>query len=264
MKIEPVILQDLEEIKQLQPDGWPDILPYIQFYVKSDRCFPIKFVDGNVTQGIGTTIVHGETAWLAHIIVGKEYRNKGIGTIITKSMIDTLRHTSCKTVLLIATAFGEPVYKKLGFKKESEYAYLKRDTPVTAMPVAAVMFHKKYQEEMLAMDEQVSGEKRSWLLLPHVHDAKLIIKNNTLQGFFIPSLGDGLIIANTPEAGQALLQIKCSTDLKVMLPSDNMAGMKFLTDYGYTEYLRGTRMWLGDPIRWDPEKLFNRIGGNLG
>lgn len=264
MKIEPVALRDLEGIRLLQPDGWGDILPSIQFYVESDRCFPVKFVDGNVIQGIGTAIIHGETAWLAHIIVGEEYRGKGIGSIITKSLVDSIQHTPCKTALLIATALGEPVYKKLGFKKETEYAYLKRDTLLAAGPTSSVGFQEKYQGAILAMDERVSGEKRSWLLRPHLHNARLIIESNTLQGFYLPSLGDGLIIANTPDAGQALVQLKCSSDVKIMLPVDNTAGLKFLTDSGYTQYLTGTRMWLGDPLQWHPEKLFNRIGGNLG
>jgi GNAT superfamily N-acetyltransferase len=264
MNTEPVTPQDLEAIKQLQPDGWADILPSIQFYIESAHCFPIKVVHEGTILGIGTTIIHGETAWLAHIIVDKDSRGKGIGTIITKSLVDSLRHTSCKTALLIATALGEPVYKKFGFKKETEYAYLKRDAPLTALPTAATAFQQKYQEEILAMDERISGEKRSWLLLPHLPDARLIVESGMLQGIYFPNLGDGLIIANTPDAGRALLQLKCSNDLKVALPIDNTVGLEFVTDQGYTQHLTGTRMWLGNPLRWHPDKLYNRIGGNLG
>jgi len=38
MTLEPVTFNDLEEIRNLQPKDWGDIIPDIEFYIKSTFC----------------------------------------------------------------------------------------------------------------------------------------------------------------------------------------------------------------------------------
>lgn len=115
---------DLQKIPSMQPEDWSDIGPSWQFDCDSDFCFPVKAMMGNEMVGIGNAIIYGNTAWLAHIIVHKQYRNNGIGSAVTKALIDLVCKTSCDTILLIATALGEPVYKKLGFDIQTKYVFL--------------------------------------------------------------------------------------------------------------------------------------------
>lgn len=247
----------------MQPEGWSDILPYFEFYTTSDFCFPLKYtLNGEIT-GTGCAIVHGKTAWLAHIIVHKEYRNRGIGLAITQALVDRLRNT-CETILLIATALGEPVYKKVGFKKETEYVYLKEGK--TASPSADIItsYRTQYSDELLALDRMVSGEDRKKLLMPHLNDAHIVIHNNTLEGYYIPTLGEGLIISRTARAGLELLKLKHASVEKAALPVNNNIALEFLINNNFREVGRGARMVLGKEILWQPDRIYSRIGGYLG
>jgi len=63
MNFGTVTYQDLERIRHLQPEGWPDILPHFDFYVNSLFCYPIwAEVDGRIV-GVGASI---------HLILGKD------------------------------------------------------------------------------------------------------------------------------------------------------------------------------------------------
>ena len=73
MTLESVTFKDLEEIKNLQPKGWGDIILDIGFYLKSTFCNPCKATIDNNIVGTGTLITYGNTCWIAHIIVGSSY-----------------------------------------------------------------------------------------------------------------------------------------------------------------------------------------------
>ena len=266
LRIESFSSKDLEAVALLQPEGWPDILPSVQYYCASDFCFPLKATLDGIIVGIGTAIIHGSTAWLAHIIVHKDYRNEGLGTTITKALIDVIHKTPCRTILLIATALGEPVYKKVGFEVQTQYIFFDQGLlPLPSDSVKEIVtFHKRYEKALLNLDRLVSGEDRSKLLNDYVASSTLFIENNDIKGFYIPTLGEGLIVAETREAGLELMKIKSSTHTNFCLPCDNEDGIEFLTNSGYKENRKASRMILGDKLSWDGRKIYSRIGGNLG
>lgn len=264
LKIEPVTSADINEIALLQPPTWLSILPSFEFYLASDFCFPKKCTINNKIVGIGATIVHGQTAWLAHIIVDPGQRNKGIGFAITQALIDSLKNTDCETISLIATQLGEPVYKKSGFEVEMEYTYLRNGRTLLPENDSIVPYKEKYKNELLELDRFVSAESRSRLLAPHLTKSFIIVSEEKLQGFFLPTLGDGLIIASTPESGLEFLLLKYAKGGPAAMPIENKTGIDFLLSQGYTEHARGTRMRLGKKINWQADKIYSRIGGNLG
>ena len=90
MQLQPFTSNDIQLLTLLQPEGCPDIIPVYTFYDASSFCFPIKITIANELVGVGTTIMHKDVTWLAYIIVHNDYRNKGIGKLITKSLIDTI------------------------------------------------------------------------------------------------------------------------------------------------------------------------------
>lgn len=265
-KIQPLTAEDLPDIEQIQPDGWPDILPSIKFYCSSKFCFPVKATINGTLVGLGTAIIFGDTAWLGHIIVHKDYRNNGIGTSVTQSLIDLIGKTSCRTILLIATSLGEPVYKKAGFDVQSRYLFLNDgDLHPTASDAGHIIsFEKYYEDDLLKLDHEVSGENRKKLFEDHWANVHIYIENKTLKGFYIPTLGEGLIIAKNNEAGIALMRSKYNVNKMFCLPTENEAGINFLTSNGYKEYRKASRMILGNKISWDGSKIYSRIGGNLG
>jgi GNAT superfamily N-acetyltransferase len=263
--IQPLTEADLPDVGSLQPEGWGDILPFIKFYCLSSFCFPLKAVINGRTVGVGTAINHLNTAWLAHIIVHKDYRNNGVGMAITKALIDVASSLPCKTLFLLATELGEPVYKKLGFTIQSQYLFLDNGLPPETFSNGNVtVYQPTYQDAVLRMDREASGENREKILRLHIADAKLFVIDGQLLGFYLPTLGDGLIISDSAEAGIELMKCRREINQNFCVPEDNTVAIEFLKGLGYKEKGRAARMILGREITWDGRRIYNRIGGNLG
>ena len=162
MTIQPLQFEDIPYLGSLQPPGWGDIRLNFDYHARSPICDPVKALIEQTIAGVGTTIRHVDTAWLAMIIVHPAYRNQGVGNAITKSLVESLDPHVYKTIQLDATDLGYPVYKKNGFEVQTEYMHFKcerydRDQPVSG---SIVPFHDQYRSEMLEMDRRVSGEDR--------------------------------------------------------------------------------------------------------
>lgn len=266
MVVEPLTLDDLNHLKHLQPADWNDIVPNMRFYVNAAFCEPIKLEIDNIIAAIGTSILHKDTAWLAHIIVHPEYRKRGLGTIITQALMDKLKGRGFRTIMLVATPLGAYVYKKLGFENESEYIFFKdgnvnRETSADAKIIS---FTEAYKEQVLQMDRKIYGEDRSMLLESHLKHAMLYMQNNVFTGCYFPTLQEGLILADTVQAGLDLIGLRSKTFNRIVVPMENKVAINYLEQHGYQEWRRGTRMRLGEPLAWQPEKIYARVSGGLG
>lgn len=263
---EEFIKTDLKNIISLQPEGWQDIIPFFKFYVNSPFCYPVKIKIKDKIAGIGTSIVFKNTAWLAHIIVHPDYRNGGLGSTIVNDLIEQIKNLRCSTVFLIATEMGEPIYRKAGFETDTEYIFLKEGIVKNEVVLSKeiIPYDESYKNMILILDEKVSGEIRKAILLDHLPGSKLFVKQDILLGYYLPTLGEGLIVANDTEAGIELMKIKYSTINKASLPIDNKAGVEFLLKNNFVKTRKAMRMRLGKKITWYPDKLYSRIGGHVG
>lgn len=266
MKIEKFLPSEIDQLSRIQPEGWIGIQSNFKFYTASDFCFPIKVLVTDQIIGVGATIIHEDCAWLAHIIVHPEHRNRGIGKIITQKLIDQATDKKCTTIFLLATELGSYVYNKLGFKTTNEYLFYKVPTNKREYtdPNLIVPYTKPFEEELLHFDKLVSGENRSTHLIPHLKNSFLFVKDEKLEGYFMPTLGEGLIVASSKLAGIALVKFRLNTTKNVIFPADNTALKQYMEDCNHAIYYRAKRMVLGKNPKVDLAKIYARIGGNLG
>ncbi len=266
MKVSAFNQPDLDLLPGLQPDGWGDIKPSFDFYTKSSFCFPIKISSDDEMIGIGTTIIHHNVAWLAHIIVHKEHRKKGIGKLITETLVNSLGSANCETIYLLATDLGAPVYEKCGFETETEYLFFKDIKIEKSLVVSTGVktYHEKFKQQIAAIDRATSGEERMFHLEDHLQHGFVHSENGVISGFYLPTFGDGLILATNSSAGIELLQFHLLSNEKLVFPKDNLAATNYLYEKGYKETVTGKRMRLGKRRNVNLENIYNRIGGNLG
>jgi hypothetical protein len=266
MEIQPLQHNDLPLIPTLLPPGWDSAIPAIQFYTTSAFCFPIKVsVDGKMV-GTGTTIIHHDVAWLAHILVHADHRNQGIGQLVTKTLIDIATSKNCDTLYLLATELGEPVYRKFGFETETEYVFLKSERLLDSAfhDDNIIPYSNAYEKQIELLDRQVSGEDRLFHLQQHLSNGLVYVVDNRVEGFYLPTMGDGLIVATTNTAGQSLMRLRLATKDFAVYPIDNLLAAAFIQQHPFTEIRRQKRMRLGKLRNWQPTNIYNRIGGNLG
>lgn len=267
-RLEISILEQSEVslIAALQPPEWSSILPSIEFYTKSNYCFPLKVTVNGKIVGTGTSIHNRSTAWLAHIVTHADYRNRGIGKFITQALVDDLKAKNFETIYLVATALGEFVYKKLGFETETEYVFFKevRRNDAFELPKEIVPYFEAANAQIAALDRRVSGEERFFQLVLHLLAGYVYLENEKVVGFYLPTYGDGLIIAEQPKAGLALMNFRLTMKDNAVFPVDNQLALELMQSLGHQPVMHAKRMRLGKPRPWSPAEIFNRIGGNLG
>lgn len=267
MHFEPLTSLDLSEIGDLQPADWPDITPELTYYIDKPFCHPIKSKINGKIAGIGTAIVFENTAWLAHIIVVPDFRNRGIGYQLVLELLKNLSRDAVETCLLTATKIGQPIYEKAGFRTVGEYVFLNRESPWEGMPDSPNLapFKEVYRSRIYELDKKASGENRQTLIAEYLINSIVYLENSHVLGCYLPDLRNGLIVADSIQAGLALMNVKYATEDKAAIPSANVAGLAFLKEHGFVETgLTAPRMVLGKDIAWKPEMIFGRIGGNFG
>lgn len=267
MQYDKLTYLELEQIKCLQPDGWPDITDAFRFYCDNDYCNPIKVSLDGIIVGIGNSIIFEKTAWLAHIIVSNDFRNQGIGYKIVDYLQNDIKVKGVETSLLIATELGEPVYKKAGFRKVSDYRYFKKEYDLIEKKFSKNIqpYKDAFYKDLIKFDNYVSGENRESLLKNYLNKSFVYYDDNMIQGLFIPNLGEGPIFALTTDAGKELMRFKYSSVDKATIPNENQIGIEFIKELGFIETnTTGKRMILGHDIEWKPTMIYSRIGGNFG
>lgn len=261
----PITENDLPEIETLQPENWNNIIPTIRWYLTLDFCYLIKAVHNNQIVGCGAVLVNENSAWLANIIVAKAHRNKGFGKAITSHLLEYAKQQT-DFIMLIATKLGYPVYVPYGFKVDEDYVFFKPGKITAQRSPFIVHYQPEWKQAIFDLDEDTFGEKRIQLLEPRLHEAFVYVEEGTVKGFSIPTLGEGLTVATTAEAGISLMAIRFTEEKRACLPKANIAAIQFLRESGFEvdEALYGVKMYLNDKPRWKPQQQFGRIGGNMG
>jgi len=267
MKIQPFSTDDMVELQELQPADWGNILPHFEFYIRSPFCFPVKLLSATQLVGVGTAIIHRDVAWLGHIIIRTESRGRGLGHLLTQSLIDIACQQKCKTVYLTATDLGFPVYEKLGFVTEDSYLFFRDVDPDSQLELLSAEI-RPYTEDMrskvLEMDKEASGEDRSCHLEAHLEGGYVYGHSGKIEGFYLPSLGEGLIVAINPLAGTELLRMHLKSMHKAVFPSTNTVATGLLHGMGYQEWSTGRRMRWGIERPLKLQHIYNRIAGKVG
>ncbi len=259
---------DLERIAHLQPEGWQNILVSFRFYLNARFCLPLKIEDKNHIVAIGSVILHRQTAWLAHIIVEPEMRRKRLGSLITQELIATAENNGRNIQLLIATREGEQLYEQLGFRQSCDYTFYQQSVYEAADVSNQVRSSGPADTaEILAMDQRASGEDRSALLSSYVGSGWVYAgpEASEIRGYFLPDLGEGIIVAQDVEAGTALQRLRLATvETAPVLPSGNHAANELLLGSGLKPEHSAARMVRNGDDPLDQNMVFNRVGGHLG
>ena len=267
MEFSPVCSDDLQLISQLTPPGWTDVEEVFTRYLKMSEVLTLKLKEDEQIIGLGAAICLGDSAWLAHIIVDKNKRGRGLGFQIVSALLAQLKTMGIEKVSLLATEEGAPVYRRAGFVTTAAYQYFKSPGDFLSSKTSRFLrpFDDRDQDEIVKMDRAFSGEDRSGLLLRYLSEALIFEEDSTILGYYLPQWGEGLIVAQTTEAGTSLMLEKAKGNGGFGVPEGNQIAIDWLERQGFVrqdKYLQ--RMSLGEPPKWKADWCYSRIGGNLG
>lgn len=144
----------------------------------------------NKVIGTSTAINYSnEVAWVAMVLVDKDYRGMGVSRMLLTEMFR--RTECCRIVKLDATPSGQQIYKYFGF--EIEYVINRMENlSLTKLPLADYDILPEPvrltdMQEIISFDKIVFGVKRSQLIEHLIRNfpnkAWMLKRNNRLVGF---------------------------------------------------------------------------------
>ena len=79
--------------------------------------------DGELV-GIGVLCINGPVGWVGTVWVEPAWRRRGVGRAVTQATLDAADEARCRTLVLVATSEGRPLYERLGFEVQTFYRIL--------------------------------------------------------------------------------------------------------------------------------------------
>ncbi len=269
LKIRDLAAAEVSALKEFAPPEWNvDLSAVFSRHFGQPYFHPIAAeLDGSMV-GCANGLLHGSTGWLGNVVVLPDFRGRGIGRLLTESLVRYFQAEGVRHQILVATSMGEPIYRKLGFVVSSYYVFFARPDGVTAPDgdPATRAFEPQDEPALLALDQEVTGETRPAFLRRYPAGARVHVgSSGALDGYYLPALGTGLLIAADDEAGLALLRHRLAQPGNVaVVPEQNQVAIEFLSEHGYSETSRAPRMTLGPEISWHPERVYCRGAGFCG
>jgi len=277
------------QLPRIRPMTPADVDPVADAFLREDwgdRRLNLEFVthhrethafvadaDGTIV-GTGVVSLNGSAAWIGTVWVDPAWRRRGIGLELTRATIETAEAAGCRTLVLVATEAGRPLYEQLGFEVQSWYRIL--EAPGLADEAADPRVRPFTDADLArieALDRVATGEDRAHLLRAFAApDSTRVFEHDdgTLGGFVVRApWGGGATIAPRIEDAQVILharRVASGRDKRVRagLLVENVAGLELLEATGWTESWRAPRLIRGDPLTWDPTAIWGQFNHALG
>jgi len=266
-EISPFNIQLLSQLEQLPPREWQSNAYELFLYNDwQPWFFPYQAIIQNKLVGFGMFFLFEDNAWLGWILVHKKYRKRGIGTAITKHLIEQATEKGAKNFLLTATELGMPIYEKMGFKTSSYYRFFnlpelfKPNYDKTGIRTAT----KNDLKMIYQLDFEATGEKRTKMVESYLEEC-MVVDKGEIEGFYMSNLGNGFIVARDNQTGHDLLNFRLKRSQKPIVVSDqNTEIIEYLLKNGFTEGHKIPRMVLGSEPKWHPGMIYSRAAGYCG
>jgi predicted N-acetyltransferase YhbS len=265
--VDPVAIAFLRE-------DWGDRRKNLEFVTAHPETRPFVADAGGGVVGTSVLSVNGSVGWIGTVWVDPAWRRRGIGLDLTRATIEEAEGAGCRTLVLVATEAGRPLYERLGFEVQTWYRILQIDGLDGAAADPRVRaFRAGDLDAMAALDAAATGEDRAHLLSAFAApDTARVVEraDGSLGGFVVRAPGGGgATIAPRIEDAEAILHARRATSgsagrVRVGLLAENDAGLDRLVTLGWTESWRAPRLIRGEPLAWDPSAIWGQFNHALG
>jgi GNAT superfamily N-acetyltransferase len=259
-------------------DDWGDRRTWFEFVVAHPSCSAVVAeIDGEIV-GTGVTTVNGPVAWIGTIWVASGWRRGGLGTALTAATIEAADAARARTLLLVATETGRPLYERVGFEIQTWYVTLEAGglgsgpEPVIGHPRLRA-FDTADLASMAMLDRAATGEDRASLLsaFATAESARVLRGGDGgIDGFVVRApWGGGATIAPAAVDALTILQARRvaagpGRRVRAGLLAENADGLALLAAHGWTEAWRAPRLIHGDPLDWRPTHIWGQFNHALG
>lgn len=254
---------------------WGDRRIFFEFATSQPECRPVVAVEAGEIVGTGVGTANGPVGWIGAIFVDARFRRRGIGRGVTDAVIEGLDQAGCRTLVLVASSEGRPMYERMGFAEQSAYVTLEAPgTADTAGPDEAVhAFGPTDLDTIAALDREATGEDRRHMISRFATETSarvLVGATGSVDAFTLRApWGGGATIARSLEDGVRILAARRAAvgperPVRAGLPLENAAGIERLAQLGWKRSWNAPRLIRGEPIAWRPEGIYGQFAMALG
>jgi predicted N-acetyltransferase YhbS len=274
-RIRPMTPADVEPVAiAFVRADWGDRRLNLDFVTRHAETQPfVAEADGEIV-GTGVLSVNGSVGWIGTIFVEPAWRRRGVGMALTQATIDAAEEAGCRTLLLVATDAGRPLYEKIGFEVQTWYRILEAPgLGDAAIDPRIRPFAAGDLAPMARLSAAATGEDRTHLLKAFAspETASCLVRDDgTLGGFVVRApWGGGSTIAPHLEDAEAILHARRvgrgpEQRIRAGLVAENAAGLERLLATGWTDSWGAPRLIRGEPLRWQPEAIWGQFNHALG
>jgi GNAT superfamily N-acetyltransferase len=257
-------------IAAIRDGGWGDRRQELRLYFRHAQTNVfVAEQDGGI---VGTTIVTVSEGigWIGLVFVAPALRGRGLGMRLTRVGLENAHQRGTRSVLLAASALGRPIYEKLGFAVDGQYAIMFGPGLASHDPGQTGLRAIEASDlpALSALDRAATSEDRTHLLRA-LGQGWVVDRDGHVRGYALRTpWGLGPAIAEEARDGRVLLDTLRADghggELRLMLPRDNTAAMRHLAGAGFREGSALPRMRLGDPVPWIPERIWATFNASFG
>jgi ribosomal protein S18 acetylase RimI-like enzyme len=262
-------------------DDWGDRRSSFAFVAGHAACRPfVADADGAIV-GTGVATLNGTVGWIGTIWVDPDWRRRGLGLALTQATVDAAETAGCRTLVLVATEGGRPMYERLGFEVHTSYRIVEAPglAPGSVAPGSddgpaprIRPFRPTDLEAVAALDTSATGEDRSHLLaaFADADSTRCLERDGALAGFVVRApWGGGATIAPRLADARAILharRLAAGPDRHVRagLLAENETGLEAMAEDGWTDVWGAPRLIRGDPLDWRPEAIWGQFNHAMG
>jgi predicted N-acetyltransferase YhbS len=260
--------------EMIRQGEWGDRSVFLAWAVEFTPSHVFVAEDAGRIVGTGIATANGPVGWVGTIFVAPGRRREGLGGALTRTVIDDLEKRGCRTLKLIATDAGRPLYERLGFEVQSPQLFF---TAAGVAPSEADDGVRPFDPLMLpgivAFDRLATGEDRSAVLerLANPESSRVLVGDDGSQrGFLIRAPWGGVSLV-APEADDAIRLLEWRRRHAVVdhpvftgMPESGDHRRARLLSEGWTLAGAGTRMIRGAPLEWRPNWIWGTFSGAFG
>ena len=263
---------------------WGDRRAWFEFAVGHPGCDAVVAEVDGIVVGTGVTTRNGSVGWIGTIWVAAALRGQGLGRILTQATMDVAEAAGCRTLVLVATPSGQPLYERMGFRVRTWYRTMEAPGRMGDPRAADLAVDRRRGQivrafrtddlpVMARLDAAATGEDRAHVLSAFASAASTRIvadPDDGARGFMIRApWGGGATIAPDPDDAMALVDARRDaypTDRKVRagVLETNGIGIARLEADGWTEAWRAPRLEFGEPLEWDPAAIWGQFNHAIG
>jgi GNAT superfamily N-acetyltransferase len=227
--------------------------------LEPEGCFVLN--DGNKRVGLVTSISYGSVGWFGNLVVEQSQRRKGAGKKLVEQTVGYLKNKGAKTIGLFAYEHLIDFYRGFGFREDNKYVVLCHDKLNLESKPWICEIEDRDLTEITRLDKECFGADRKKLyrtIFSNINNLSYGIRRKSgITGFItakvnqnIAEVGPLVFRSNhDKEANQLLKKVLSKLNgLQVFLylPQKQSALNQMLTDLGFKETFKVSRMFLGD------------------